>query len=240
MDANSTVPPFARVDAGPALLFATLFEIAVMMVVAIMFVSAAWSYTLHGSLLLTAFLLVLALYGAGLFTLGALGVAFRLCPFDRNGPAVSPRDQNGFMLAVALSNFLFRSLGAPLLASPYIATWFYRLSGSRLAGPIMHGGKMPIFDPWGVDCGRNVIIGVGARVFSHLNPGNGPNFAHTVTLGDDVVVGVSSVVMPGAIIGAGAIILPNSTVTSHTVVGANELWGGSPAKFIKDKTHDRA
>jgi acetyltransferase-like isoleucine patch superfamily enzyme len=40
--------------------------------------------------------------------------------------------------------------------------------------------------------------------------------------------------MPGADIGDGAVVTAGSVVTMNTVVPPNELWGGIPAKKIKD------
>jgi acetyltransferase-like isoleucine patch superfamily enzyme len=53
-----------------------------------------------------------------------------------------------------------------------------------------------------------------------------------VTIGDDVWVGALSVLVPGVEIGDGALIAAGSVVTGK--VGAGEIWGGVPARKIKD------
>ena len=60
-----------------------------------------------------------------------------------------------------------------------------------------------------------------------------------VAIGDDVWVGTSSVLLPGTEVGDGALIAAGSVVTGE--VGAWEIWGGVPARKIKDvpEAHDR-
>jgi acetyltransferase-like isoleucine patch superfamily enzyme len=54
-----------------------------------------------------------------------------------------------------------------------------------------------------------------------------------LTIGDDVWIGANCVIMPGIIIGRGAIIGAGSVVTKD--VGAYEIWGGLPARKLKDR-----
>lgn len=201
--------------------------------VAVLVLGGLATYFWHGSIVLTAICAVLGYYAGSLLILGILGVAYRLAPFDRQGPVTSPREEAGLLFAVALSNFLYRSIAVHLLSSPPIAKVFYLLAGSSVSGPIQHGGTRAVCDPWGIVAGTGVVIGMGASVYSHVNPGTGPSFAAPVRLGDGALIGVGAIILPGASIGAGAIVLPNSTVTVRTVVPADEIWGGNPARFIK-------
>lgn len=54
-----------------------------------------------------------------------------------------------------------------------------------------------------------------------------------VVIEEDVWIGTHVVVLAGAHIGRGAIIAAGSVVTKD--VGAYEIWGGTPAKFIKNR-----
>jgi acetyltransferase-like isoleucine patch superfamily enzyme len=54
-----------------------------------------------------------------------------------------------------------------------------------------------------------------------------------IFLGNDVWVGCNSVILPGVIIGDGSIIASNSVVNCN--VPPYEIWGGTPAKFIKKR-----
>lgn len=55
--------------------------------------------------------------------------------------------------------------------------------------------------------------------------------AHPVTLGHDVWLGHGAVILPGKTVGTGAIVAAGAVVTRD--VGAYEIVGGVPAKFIR-------
>lgn len=56
---------------------------------------------------------------------------------------------------------------------------------------------------------------------------------HGAKIHDYALIGMGAVVMDDAEVGEGAIVAAGSVVLSRTKIGANELWGGTPAKFIK-------
>lgn len=65
------------------------------------------------------------------------------------------------------------------------------------------------------------------------------SIGHNVTLHgckieEMALIGMGAVVMDDAVVGAGAIVAAGSVVLSRTKIGPNELWGGAPAKFIKN------
>lgn len=73
---------------------------------------------------------------------------------------------------------------------------------------------------------------------STINIGDDVSVGHNVTIhgaiiNDFALIGMGSVILDDAEIGEGAIIAAGSVVLSRTKVGPNELWGGTPAKFIK-------
>ncbi|MDE5837129.1 MAG: gamma carbonic anhydrase family protein [Paramuribaculum sp.] len=73
---------------------------------------------------------------------------------------------------------------------------------------------------------------------STIEIGNDVSIGHNVTLHgckihDFALIGMGAVVMDDAEVGEGALVAAGSVVLSRTKIGANELWGGAPAKFIK-------
>ncbi len=73
---------------------------------------------------------------------------------------------------------------------------------------------------------------------STIEIGNDVSVGHNVTLHgckihDLALIGMGAVVMDDAVVGEGALVAAGSVVLSRTQIGANELWGGAPAKFIK-------
>ncbi|MEG0011844.1 MAG: gamma carbonic anhydrase family protein [Muribaculaceae bacterium] len=73
---------------------------------------------------------------------------------------------------------------------------------------------------------------------STIEIGDDVSIGHNVTIhGASVrnlaLIGMGAVVLDHAEVGEGAIVAAGSVVLSNTKIGANELWGGAPAKFIK-------
>lgn len=73
---------------------------------------------------------------------------------------------------------------------------------------------------------------------STIEIGNDVSVGHNVTLHgckihDFALIGMGAIVMDDAEVGEGALVAAGSVVLSRTKIGANELWAGAPAKFIK-------
>jgi len=73
--------------------------------------------------------------------------------------------------------------------------------------------------------GNNVSIGHNACV-------------HGCTIHDNVLIGMSAVVMDNCVIESNSIVAAGSVVTQGTHIRAGELWGGVPAKKIKDVSQE--
>ena len=76
---------------------------------------------------------------------------------------------------------------------------------------------------------------IGASV---IEIGNDVSIGHNVTIHgakicDGALVGMGAVVLDHVVVGEGAIVAAGAVVLSKTVIGPGELWGGTPAKFIK-------
>lgn len=68
--------------------------------------------------------------------------------------------------------------------------------------------------------------------------GNDVSIGHNVTIHgakikDYALIGMGAVVMDNAEVGEGAIVAAGAVVLSRTKIGPNELWAGTPAKFVK-------
>ena len=69
--------------------------------------------------------------------------------------------------------------------------------------------------------GNNVSIGHNAII-------------HGCTLDDNVLVGMGSIIMDNCLIGSNCIIAAGAVVTQNTIISAGSIYGGVPAKKIKD------
>ena len=92
------------------------------------------------------------------------------------------------------------------------------------------GNKVNIQDGAVVHCtyqkspttiGNNVSVGHNAIV-------------HGCTIHDNVLVGMGSIIMDDCIIESNSIIAAGAVVTKGTVVESGTIYGGTPAKKIKD------
>jgi carbonic anhydrase/acetyltransferase-like protein (isoleucine patch superfamily) len=59
---------------------------------------------------------------------------------------------------------------------------------------------------------------------------------HACEIGDGAFVGMKACVMDGAVVEPGAMVAAGALVTPRKVVKSGQLWGGSPAKYIRDLT----
>jgi acetyltransferase-like isoleucine patch superfamily enzyme len=88
--------------------------------------------------------------------------------------------------------------------------------------------------------GKNCLIGSGSKFIDHdhgiekgilmkhqLCPTKG------ITLGNDIWIGSNVVILKGVTIGDGAVVAAGAIVNKD--IGAYEIWGGVPAKKIKDR-----
>ena len=73
--------------------------------------------------------------------------------------------------------------------------------------------------------GNNVTIGAGAVI-------------HACTIEDLCVIGESAQVLDAATVGSNSIVEAGSVVTPGTKIPSGQLWGGSPAKKIRELTSE--
>lgn len=63
---------------------------------------------------------------------------------------------------------------------------------------------------------------------------------HGAKIHSGALIGMGSTLLDDCVIGEGAIIAAGALVLKNTQVGAGELWGGVPAKFIKKVDPEQA
>lgn len=56
---------------------------------------------------------------------------------------------------------------------------------------------------------------------------------HACTIHDGALIGMGSTLLDGCEIGEGAVVAAGALVLQNVKVGAHEIWGGVPAKYIK-------
>eukprot|EP01133_Synstelium_polycarpum_P006626 gene6626-7702_t len=74
---------------------------------------------------------------------------------------------------------------------------------------------------------------VGDRVY--VGPGS---IIHACTIADDCSIGAGSIVFDGAVVEKGSFLEAGSLVTSGKKVPSGQVWGGSPARFVRNATKE--
>lgn len=127
--------------------------------------------------------------------------------------------------------FLF----APLIRNPFLPIPLMRVIYLLLGGK---WGKNTyctgiVLDPPLTLIGHDTLLGFDCLLYSHSFDGKNPLLA-TIRIGNRVTVGARAIIMPGVSIGDGAIVAAGSVVTKGTKIGSREVWGGIPAKKLKN------
>ncbi len=106
---------------------------------------------------------------------------------------------------------------------------------SRIFGPRTRSTNVtdPLYlDPYGIEVGKNVVVGYGAIISAHAQTRDTIEIKKTV-IEDNVLIGGNVIIYHGCRIKNGAVLMGGAVLRPGTVVGENEVWGGIPAKLIK-------
>jgi serine acetyltransferase len=115
----------------------------------------------------------------------------------------------------------------PVLLRPVL----YKMLGARIGKGALLAGM--IVEPQMVTIGNYSNIGGMAFIMAHAIVKDGVILKH-ITIGNYVAIGAHAVIMPGVEIGDGSIVGAGAIVLTDTKIPPNEVWGGVPAKKIKD------
>jgi len=95
-----------------------------------------------------------------------------------------------------------------------------------------------------INIGNNVNIQDGAIIHGTFekhptNIGSSVSIAHGVilhgcTIHDSVLIGMGAIVMDGAVVESNSIVAAGALVTQGTIIKSGSVYGGSPAKLIKE------
>lgn len=108
------------------------------------------------------------------------------------------------------------------------------MGGVKLIGRSFIGGNVS-FDgiyPNLIEIGNRCVITEGVHILSHfLNIRDRKFYAGRVVIGNNVFIGMNSLIVNSVEIGDNAVIAAGSIVNCD--IPSDELWGGNPAKLIK-------
>ena len=160
------------------------------------------------------------------------GTILRLiCPFEDS--VFSSNDQSLRCLVWKQTVFTYEWTASilayitPVLLRPIL----YRLLGAKLGKGVLIGGK--IVEPQMVTMGDYSFAGEMSLLMAHAIMRDSVVLKRII-IGNYVSIGSHAVIMPGVRIGDESIVAAGALVVMNTVIPPNEVWGGIPAKKIKD------
>jgi acetyltransferase-like isoleucine patch superfamily enzyme len=133
----------------------------------------------------------------------------------------------GYNMLILLANSAFLDV---LRISPY-QILFYRLMGAKV-GDGVNVNTGGLADLMLLEIGDNVLVGGGVALICHASERGFLRLERT-KIGDNVSIGISSVVMPGVEIGDGAAVAPCSFVPKGTKIPPRGYWGGNPVRDLR-------
>lgn len=162
---------------------------------------------------------------------GSLRTIFRLNLKEDDYPLVSIGAMrwafvNALFLVVSVTFMDF------ILLTPF-CNLFYRLMGAKMGKNVQINSKN-VADVSLLEIGDCSVIGGNATVICHSFE-RGKLKLRRVKIGKDVVVGLNSVILPGAEIGDKSIIAAGAVLLKDTKVRAGEVFFGVPAESVKER-----
>ncbi len=140
-----------------------------------------------------------------------------------------------FSVAI-VSPGIFKSM---LKAFSFIPHLYSMFLGKLLSLYGLHAGKNiylsagTMIDSHLVSIGDNSFVGLRAIIAAHVTEHRYLIIA-PVKIGKGVTIGGNTIIAPGADIGDGAVIGVNSLVKKGQKIPSNTVYGGTPARYIRD------
>jgi acetyltransferase-like isoleucine patch superfamily enzyme len=139
----------------------------------------------------------------------------------------------------AASIQLARVIAGTLVRGTPLWTSHLRLGGARL-GRRVYVNSLSLSDYNLIECGDDVVIGAGVHLSGHTVEAGVVKTAR-VRLGDNVTIGLGSVIDIGVEIGSGAQVGALSFVPKYATLEGGVIYAGSPATPLESaaRTRDR-
>lgn len=143
------------------------------------------------------------------------------------------KNQRNYHIQTQFYLFIFH----PIFRMNIIPIPFTRLAHKFLGAKIgenSYPGYSYLLDDQFVEVGDYVIFGNQVQIIPHIMLGD--EIRHErIKIGHKVTLSVNCVIYGGAIIEDNALVLAGAVVNPGVVIGKSEIWGGTPAKFIKKR-----
>lgn len=152
---------------------------------------------------------------------------FRIAPGLYTMYSIEAMRWMGYNSLILIANGAFLDV---LRLSPF-QNLFYRLMGAKI-GKDVNVNTAGLADLSMLEIGDGAMIGGGVALISHAFD-RGLLRLEATKIGNNVSIGLGSVVMPGCRIGDGASIAPCTFLPRGTVIPPKGVWGGNPARDLR-------
>lgn len=132
----------------------------------------------------------------------------------------------------AVTNFANEMFLKHFKGTPILNIW-YRALGAKI-GKRVSINSVRLFDWNLLTIDDDVVLGGDCVLMAHSLEG-GRMRMRPVHLKRSAMVGGESKVMPGCVLGERAILGASSLLTKNTQIPDHHMWGGVPARFLKDR-----
>lgn len=181
----------------------------------------------RGIILAAAALLFIYVYALSVYR-----VFLFLLPLHEGEIKENSREEFGYHVYLLFYLILFYPLMRGGIIPVPLMRLIYLALGAQLGQNTYSSGI--ILDPPLVEIGANTIVGQYALLVPHVIEGG--RLAHyRIRIGNNVTIGAHAVVLSGVSIGDNAIIATGAIVSKNSQIGANEVWGGVPARRLRIK-----
>ena len=154
----------------------------------------------------------------------------RVAPLKEGPIEKGSREEFVYFVYELFYLMLFHSFTRSHVVPVPLMRLIYAGLGARFGANSYSAGTL--LDPPLTSMGNNCIVGHDAVLFCHVVEGEELSL-HRIRLGNNVTIGAKAVIMPGVTIGDNAIVAVSAVVAKGTQIGADERWGGIPARRIR-------
>ncbi len=127
--------------------------------------------------------------------------------------------------------------GEPMRSTPFW-TLYLKANGAKI-GKNVYVNTARLNDHNLLILKDRAVVGGDAKLIAHLAE-SGKIKAQHVILNERAVIGINSVIGPGVEVGAGSAVGAMSFVPKGTKIPPNQIWGGVPAKLVKEYAEEHA
>lgn len=173
--------------------------------------------------------LAVFLLAYGTYTMLLLGMLRKFLPYPEGSFCMASRAFTYWKLNAVLVDLATKALGP--FNTVFTQALIHAGFGARIGSNVAIAGVLR--DHPLLKIGVRATIGQNSVMTAHAIT-HDTIVIKSIHIGDGAVVGINCVVMPGVELGENAVLAPGAVATVDTKIPANELWGGIPARKLRD------